>query len=101
MRTDAACWMGCLLKRKANSHTSLQEHPFVSFMIFIGRVLCKVNPAMPTWGLSRDYERGTPVAPVGCVYVVGLLAFEKKSSKRSASIIARTCFTRNHGHALL
>ena len=52
--TETACRMSCLLKRKGESHTSLKEHPFVSSMILIGRVLCKVTPAMPPWGLSPD-----------------------------------------------
>jgi len=33
-----------------------KEHLFVSSIIHIGRGVCKVTPAMPTWGLSP--ERG-------------------------------------------
>ena len=33
-------------------------HPFVSSIILTGRVLCKVTPAMPTWGLSPDHLYG-------------------------------------------
>ena len=29
MRTETACRMSCLLKRKGDTHTSLKEHPFV------------------------------------------------------------------------
>ena len=54
MRTETACQMRCFLKRKWDSHSSLKEHPFVSCIILTGRVLCKVTPAMPTWGLSPD-----------------------------------------------
>ena len=54
MRTETACRMSCLLKRKRDSLASLKEHPFVLSMIFTGRVLCKVTPAMPTWGLSPE-----------------------------------------------
>jgi len=54
MRTETACRTSYLLKRKGSSHTSLKEHPFVSYMMHRGRVLCKVTPAMPTWGLSPD-----------------------------------------------
>ena len=34
------------------SYTSLREHPFVSYIIRIGRALCKVTPAVSAWGLS-------------------------------------------------
>ena len=42
------------LKWKGDSLTSLQENLCVSSIILIGRVLCKVTPTMPTWGLSPD-----------------------------------------------
>ena len=48
---------------------SLKEHLFVSSIILIGRVLCKVTPAMPTWGLSPDvgvpHSAGVPYDPKG------------------------------------
>ena len=60
MRTETACRMRCLLKRTGGSPTSLKEHLFVSYIILMGRVLCKVTPAMPTWGLSPDPEHPDP-----------------------------------------
>ena len=35
-------------------HVGLRQHPFVSSMIRIERVLCQVTPAMPTWGSSPE-----------------------------------------------
>jgi hypothetical protein len=75
MRTETACQMRCLLKRKWDSHTSLKEHPFVSSIIRMGRVLCKVTPAMPTWGLSPNGPR--------CV------------DKRFLGLSSETCLARN------
>ena len=36
---------------------------FVSSIILIGRVLCKVTPAMPTWGLSPEAQATPPWCP--------------------------------------
>jgi len=36
---------------------SLKEHLFVFSIILIGRVLCKVTPAIPAWGLSPEDMR--------------------------------------------
>ena len=71
MRIETACRMSCLLKRKGDSQTSLKEHLFLSFIICIGRVLCKVTPAMPAWGFSPDPLPLCKITPV-ILHGVGL-----------------------------
>ena len=69
MRPETARQMSCLLKRQWDSRTSLKEHPFLSAIILTGRVLCKVIPAMPTWGLPQI------AGPRGGALVAGALCF--------------------------
>ena len=63
MQTETECQMRCLLKW--DSHTSLPEHLLVSSIILVGRVLCKVTPAMPTWESSPDTPSFS-VSPTFC-----------------------------------
>ena len=44
-------WVTCFA---VQGHTSLKEHPCVPCIILVGRLLCKVTPAVPTWGLSPE-----------------------------------------------
>ena len=44
-RRRAGCEPGVFLHEPA-------EHPFVSYIIRIGRALCKITPALSAWGLS-------------------------------------------------
>ena len=81
MWTETACRMSCLLKRKGESLASLREHLSVFSIILAERVLCKVTPAMPTWGSSPEDQDIAPPPALprssvqGCLmsHVQGLL----------------------------